>query len=61
MSKSSNVLAIGTSRKETILMDASKFQQISTIGGQHSGRISSLAWNPSFSSVLSSGGIDSLI
>jgi WD40 repeat protein len=35
MNKSSNVLAIGNSRKEVVLMDAEKFQPINCFKDQH--------------------------
>lgn len=61
MNKASNILAIGNSKKEIVLMDADKFQPINCLKDQHQGRVSSLAWNPQMTSVLSSGSIDSQI
>jgi len=43
------------------LWDTAKFERIRTIEQQHEGRISSLAWNPLHSSLLSSGSLDSQI
>lgn len=61
MHKHSNVLAVGNSKNEIVLMDAERFAPMSVIKDQHQGRISSMAWNPVFSDVLSSGSIDSQI
>jgi len=61
MPGASHVLAIGTSSKQLHLWDTNQFQRIKTLENQHDGRISSLAWNPSHSSILSSGSIDSQI
>lgn len=59
--KNSNLLAIGTSSKQIQLWDANKFERVRTIGGQHEGRISSLSWNPFYTSLVSSGSLDSMI
>lgn len=59
--KGSPCLAIGTSSKQTQLWDTTKFERIKTIDNQHEGRISSLAWNPLHTSILSTGSLDSLI
>jgi cell division cycle protein 20 (cofactor of APC complex) len=61
MKGSSSVLAIGTSSKQVQLWDTVKFERVRTIEDQHSGRIGSLAWNPLYTSLLSSGSLDSLI
>jgi WD40 repeat protein len=61
MHKQTNVLAVGNSKNEIVLMDAERFAPIQVLKDQHQGRVSSLAWNPAFTSVLSSGSIDSQI
>ena len=57
----SPVLAIGTQSKQVQLWDASKFERIRCIEGQHEGRVSALSWNPYQASILSSGSLDSQI
>lgn len=59
--KGSPVLAIGTSSKQVQLWDTVKFEHMKTLNEQHEGRISSLAWNPLHTSILSSGSLDSKI
>lgn len=61
MKSSSPILAIGTSSRRLHLWDAQQFQSIKTFEEQHTGRISSLSWNPSQGHLISSGSIDSLI
>ena len=61
MKGNSPVLAIGTSNKQLHLWDTNQFAKIKTFENQHTGRISSLSWNPSQGNLLSSGSLDSLI
>lgn len=61
MKGGNSILAIGTSSKEVQLWDTVKFEKVRTIDNQHSGRISSLSWNPLHTFLLSSGSLDSLI
>ena len=56
---SDNKLAVGTSSKQIQLWDVETSQCIRTFSGQHSGRVSSLAWNGP--NMLSSGSLDSMI
>jgi WD40 repeat protein len=58
---STPVLAIGTSSKQIQLWDTVKFERIRMFDSQHEGRVSSLAWNPLHTSLLSSGSLDSKI
>jgi WD40 repeat protein len=54
-------LAIGTSSKQIQIWDTQKFERALLIDNQHEGRVSSMAWNPLHSNLLSSGSLDSRI
>jgi cell division cycle 20, cofactor of APC complex len=58
--KDPNCLAIGTSTNEVQIWDTSRLTKLRSVVG-HTARVSSLSWNPSHSSLLSSGGRDSMI